>query len=553
MTRFRSNSLLVTLGKLLLIASLIAAVYFLVRITGGIKYVFSHTMYLPILLAAYFFGLPGGLIAGLIGGLVLGPIMPISVSTGEMQDLMNWLYRLVMFAGVGAISGFLFSVVIKRTEEVSWMATHSQETGLPNYNHFIESMTRDQQKAEPGTQFALVAVRINNYSEVTAIFNVEETQALSVKFSRMIECLMPVETDIYHYFSHTFFFYLNLNEFSLEAIEEFIDRNFHRIEKPIQINRIPLFFKISVGIAVESVENLVPSSLFRKANWASNLAAEQKLKYARYEPETDLTSRKTQRLLGEIKAAANNDHFELFYQPIIKLRTSEVIGMEALIRWNHPDLGYLQPMEFLPFCENTSLIFLIHDWVMKTAIKKISNWPDFEGFVSINLSTRLLIDGQWIDTLVKLLEAYQVSATRLVFEVTESSLIEDQEESIKTVKALCDLGAKIAIDDFGTGYSSFEYVYMLPVQYLKIDRSFLKEDIGASKSQAIINAIIQLAEALDIKSIAEGVETQEQLDWLTGHRCDYVQGFLLSRPLPNDRIGLWMDANHIKSLPKYPQ
>ncbi len=553
MTRFRSNSLLVTLGKLLLIASLIAAVYFLVRVTGGIKYVFSHTMYLPILLAAYFFGLPGGLIAGLIGGLVLGPIMPISVSTGEMQDLMNWLYRLVMFAGVGAISGFLFSVVIKRTEEVSWMATHSQETGLPNYNHFIESMTRDQQKAEPGTQFALVAVRINNYSEVTAIFNVEETQALSVKFSRMIECLMPVETDIYHYFSHTFFFYLNLNEFSLEAIEEFIDLNFHRIEKPIQINRIPLFFKISVGIAVESVENLVPSSLFRKANWASNLAAEQKLTYACYEPEIDLTSRKTQQLLGEIKAAANNDHFELFYQPIIKLQTSEVVGMEALIRWNHPDLGYLQPMEFLPFCENTSLIFLIHDWVMKTVIKKISNWPDFEGFVSINLSTRLLIDGQWIDTLVKLLEAYQVSATRLVFEVTESSLIEDQEESIKTVKALCDLGAKIAIDDFGTGYSSFEYVYMLPVQYLKIDRSFLKEDIGASKSQAIINAIIQLAEALDIKSIAEGVETQEQLDWLTGHRCDYVQGFLLSRPLPNDRIGLWMDANHITSLPKYPQ
>lgn len=553
MTRFRSNSLLVTLGKLLLIASLIAAVYFLVRITGGIKYVFSHTMYLPILLAAYFFGLPGGLIAGLIGGLVLGPIMPISVSTGEMQDLMNWLYRLVMFAGVGAISGFLFSVVIKRTEEVSWMATHSQETGLPNYNHFIESMTRDQQKAEPGTQFALVAVRINNYSEVTAIFNVEETQALSVKFSRMIECLMPVETDIYHYFSHTFFFYLNLNEFELEEIEEFIGRNFHKIEKPIQINRIPLFFKVSIGIAVESVENLVPSSLFRKANWASNLAAEQKLTYACYEPEIDLTSRKTQQLLGEIKAAANNDHFELFYQPIIKLQTSEVVGMEALIRWNHPDLGYLQPMEFLPFCENTSLIFLIHDWVMKTVIKKISNWPDFEGFVSINLSTRLLIDGQWIDTLVKLLEAYQVSATRLVFEVTESSLIEDQEESIKTVKALCDLGAKIAIDDFGTGYSSFEYVYMLPVQYLKIDRSFLKEDIGASKSQAIINAIIQLAEALDIKSIAEGVETQEQLDWLTGHRCDYVQGFLLSRPLPNDRIGLWMDANHITSLPKYPQ
>lgn len=548
----RNNSTLSTIGKLLLVAVLIAAVVLLVQMTGGIKYVFSHTMYFPILLAAYFFGIPGGLVAGLLGGLLLGPFMPISVSTGEMQELINWLYRLIVFSGVGVVSGFIFSIINKRSEEVSWMAKHSLETGLPNYNHFIESFGKDQKNAEPGTKFALVAVRINNYSEATAIFNVEEIRALSVKFSRMIQCLIPSETIIYHYFTQTYFFYYNLNEYSLAEIEEYIEHNFYKIERPIQINRIPLFFKISIGIAVDSVERLEPSSLFRKANWASNLAAEQRLHYALYESETDKTSRKTQRLLGEIKAAANKDHFELFYQPIIQLNNSEVVGMEALIRWNHPDLGYLQPMDFLPYCENTSLIFLIHDWVMKTAIKKISDWPDFEGFVSINLSTRLLVDGQWIDTLIKLLEAYQVDASRLVFEVTESSLIEDQAESIKTVNALCSLGAKIAIDDFGTGYSSFEYVNILPVQYLKIDRSFIKEDIGASKSQAIINAIIQLAEALEIKIIAEGVETQEQLDWLNEHGCDYVQGFLLSRPLPNDRIGLWMDSVHNNSLSKTP-
>ena len=549
MVRLRNKATLSTIGKLLLIAVLIAAVVLLVQQTGGIKYVFSHTMYFPILLAAYFFGLPGGLIAGLFGGLVLGPLMPISVSTGEMQELGNWLYRLIVFSGVGGVSGYIFSTINKRSQEISWMAKHSLETGLPNYNHFIDSFCRDQQCAEPGTEFVLVAVRINNYSEATAIFNVEEIRALSVKFSRMIQCLIPSETVIYHYFSHTFFFYYDLNEYSLTDIKNFIDSNFYKIEKPIQINRIPLFFKISIGIAVESVENVEPSSLFRKANWASNLANEQRLHYALYESETDQTSRKTQRLLGEIKAAANKDHFELFYQPIIQLQNSEVVGMEALIRWNHPELGYLQPADFLPYCENTSLIFLIHDWVMKTAIKKISDWPDFEGFVSINLSTRLLLDGQWIDTLIKLLEAYQVSASRLVFEVTESSLIEDQSESLKTVNALCELGARIAIDDFGTGYSSFEYVNLLPVQYLKIDRSFIEEDIDASKSQAIISAIIQLAEALEIKTIAEGVETQEQLDWLTKHGCDYVQGFLLSRPLPNDRIGLWMDSAHPYSLP----
>ena len=541
MAHSRNKSTLLIIGEISLVAALIAVVFFLVRLTGGIKYVFSHTMYIPILLAAYFFGVPGGMIAGLIGGLALGPLMPISISTGEMQDLTNWLYRLVFFVGIGAISGLLFSVLNKRSKEVSWMAQHSLETGLPNYNHFIDSLSEAQKAADPGTEFALVAIRINNYTDVTAIFNVDETRALSIKFARMVLCLIPEETTVYHFFSHTFFFYLDLNHYSLDEIKAYIESNFYKIEKPIQINRIPLFFKLSIGIATESLEDLVPSSLFRKANWASNLAAAQNLKYAVYEPGMDQTSRRTQRLLGEIKTAANKDNFELFYQPIIQLTSSEVVGMEALIRWNHPDLGYLQPYDFLPYCENTSLIFLIHDWVLKTAIKRLSDWPDFKGFVSINLSTRLLIDDQWVDTLVKLLEAYGVSAKRLVFEVTESSLIEDQDKSIRTLNALCDLGAEIAIDDFGTGYSSFEYINILPVQYLKIDRSFIESNISSSKSQAIIRAIIQLANALEIRSIAEGVETQEQLDWLTEQGCDYVQGFLLSRPLPIDRIGLWME------------
>lgn len=542
----RNKSTLLTISMIALIAALIAIVFFLVRATGGIKYVFSHTMYIPILLGAYFFGLPGGVIVGLIGGLVLGPLMPISVTTGEMQELTNWLYRLVFFVGFGAISGFLFSVLNKQSAEVTWMAQHSLETGLPNYNHFVEAFKKYKKGAKPESEYAMVAVRINDYADMMAIFNVEETRALSVKFSKMIQCLLPSETTIYHYFSHTFFFVINLEDHSLSVIKDYIEQNFHKLERPILINRIPLFFKISIGIAVESMDCMEASSIFRKANWAANQAAALKTKYTFYEPETDQTSRNTQLLLGEIKRAANLDHFELFYQPIIQLDDSKVVGMEALIRWNHPELGYLQPNEFLPYCENTSLIFLIHDWVMKTAIKRLSDWPDFEGFVSLNLSTRLLIDGQWIDTFVKLLEAYNVSAERIVFEVTESSLIEDQDESIKTLNNLCDLGAKIAIDDFGTGYSSFEYVYMLPVHYLKIDRSFIVTDISSLKSQAIIKAIIQLTQALEIKSIAEGVETQEELDWLKTHGCDYVQGYLLSRPLPIERISSWMGEKQEK-------
>jgi EAL domain-containing protein (putative c-di-GMP-specific phosphodiesterase class I) len=366
-----------------------------------------------------------------------------------------------------------------------------------------------------------------------------------MKYAHLIQCLLPFDATIFHFFPHTFIFHFNADDFGEELIKDFIERKFHHLENPIQINRIPLFFKISVGIAIETIENMSPTDLFRKANWASHVAAQHNVKYTVYEIETDLKTRKTQQLLGDIPRAANNDDFELFYQPIIKISNGDVVGMEALLRWNHPTLGRLLPGEFLPYCEYTTLVFLIHDWVMKTAIKRLSTWDSYKGYLTINLSTRLLLDMQWIDTLVKLLEAYKVDGSRLIFEVTESSLIVDREKSIATLNAICGLGAKIAIDDFGTGYSSFEYIDMLPVSFLKIDRQFITAAMTSTKSQEIVKAIIGLANSLGIESIAEGVETKQQLDWLNDERCDYVQGFLLARPQSSAKIEPWLGSSSL--------
>lgn len=497
-------------------------------------------MYIPIILAAYFFQIPGGLIAGIIGGLALGPLMPISVTTGEMQELTNWIYRAFFFAGIGTLAGWLFSLVNRRSERIAWMVGHAPDTGIANLNNLVDSLQHVRETADPESKYALVAIRINNHAELTSIFNVEETQALSVKYARLIQCLLPFEgTKIYHFFPYTFFFFFPLDDYDEEMVGDFINKNFHKLESPIQINRIPLFFKISIGIAIDKVKDLVPSMLFRKANWASHLADKQNLKYTIYEPETDIQTRKTQQLLGDIHKAANADDFKLYYQPVINLATGEVVGMEALLRWEHPEHGLLMPVDFLPYCENTTLVFMIHDWVLKTAIKKLSGWDDFQGHLSINLSTRLLLDKQWIDTLVKLLEAYHVDASRLIFEVTESSLIVDKVKSVATLNALVALGAKVAIDDFGTGYSSFEYINILPVHFLKIDKQFISAAENSQKSREIVKAIIQLANSLGIESVAEGVETKSQLDWLITEHCDYVQGFYLSEPLPEVKIEAW--------------
>ena len=198
---------------------------------------------------------------------------------------------------------------------------------------------------------------------------------------------------------------------------------------------------------------------------------------------------------------------------------------------------------------------MIHDWVMKAAVQKLSEWKTYRGYMSINLSTRSLLDQNWIDTFIGLLRSFQVDASRIIFEVTESSLIVDRQRSIDTLSRLCDLGVKIAIDDFGTGYSSFEYVHMLPVDYLKIDRQFIVDGVTSVKSQEIVKSIIHLTKTLDIEAIAEGVETTSQLEWLRSIHCDYAQGFLINRPQSGDRIQAWLNQYQapveIEGLPKF--
>ena len=542
MTPLKSNKIILFIVKVLLVADLIVIVGYMVHSIGGIKYAYSHTMYIPIILAAYYFRIPGGLIAGIVGGFILGPFMPISVTTGEMQEVANWLYRLIFFTGIGGLSGSFFSLLTKWHEKNQWLATHSPDTGLANLNHLITSLERVKHSEQLNSKLVLIAVRIKNHADITSILNIEETQALSKKYADLIQCLLPFDVTIFHFFPHTFFFYFNADDFGEELIVDFIERKFDQLENPIQINHIPLFFNISVGVATEIVGNITPMDFLRKANWASHVAAIHNVKYAIYEADTDLTMRQIHQLLGEIPQAAHSDDFELFYQPIIKISNGDVVGMEALLRWNHPNLGRLLPGEFLPYCEHTTLIYLIHDWVLKTAIKRLSTWNSYKGYLSINLSTRLLLDMKWIDTLVKLLEVYKVEASRLTFEVTESSLIVDRDKSIATLNAIRELGAKVAIDDFGTGYSSFEYVDMLPVSFIKVDRQFIKAMTTSNKSQEIVKAIIRLANALGVESIAEGVEQKQQLDWLNSEHCDCVQGFLLARPQSGTAIEPWFNS-----------
>jgi predicted signal transduction protein with EAL and GGDEF domain len=295
-------------------------------------------MYIPIILAAYFFQVPGGVLAGIIGGLLLGPYMPITVATGEMQDVTNWLYRLFIFTGIGSMLGIMFSVTEKGLKKIEWLANHTPETGLPNLTHMLKSLEEIGRKDDAETEYALLAVRINNYTEITSIFSVREMNELSVKYADVISVLTDDNGLIFHFYPQTFLI-LKKIQTSEEEIRALIEQNFNKLENPMAINDIPLFFNISIGVAIEKVKDLVPSEFFIKAKLASMMAGEKDRDYSFYQPGAAEWTRDAQIVLGDIPKAVEKNEFDLYYQPIIDIDSSRIIGMEALIRWHHKTLG----------------------------------------------------------------------------------------------------------------------------------------------------------------------------------------------------------------------
>ena len=230
------------------------------------------------------------------------------------------------------------------------------------------------------------------------------------------------------------------------------------------------------------------------------------------------------------------EQFYLDFQPKLDFVNGKVIGMEALIRWRHPDLGIIPPLQFIPLAEESGLILRIGEWVLQKACQQNKEWLD-EGFpplrVSVNLSTKQLVEPNFVSKVKAILEETQLDPNLLELEVTES-VFADVEDAANTLEEIRELGVHISIDDFGTGYSSLNYIKHLPVDMLKIDASFIRDIHENEESKAIVKAVLTLADTLGMKVLAEGIERKEQLKVLNEDGCKFGQGFLFSRPLSKD-------------------
>jgi EAL domain-containing protein (putative c-di-GMP-specific phosphodiesterase class I) len=310
------------------------------------------------------------------------------------------------------------------------------------------------------------------------------------------------------------------------------------MQEPFQMDGQTLHATVSIGIAVYPEDGQDGKTLIKNADAALYRAKELgRNDYQHY--STSIHSKNNERMAieGGFHRALAQQEFMLYYQPQIDVKTGEITQMEALIRWNHASLGMIPPNVFIPMAEQNGFILPLGEWVLRTACEQLYQWQML-GFptlkMGVNLSAKQLRDKNLVTVVAQIIEESKISPTSLELEITETAAMEDMDLTKSILNTLQEMGINFALDDFGTGYSSLGYLKTLPFHTLKIDQSFVRDLIPHSKDVAIVNAIISLASGLELRVIAEGVETEELKNLLLSLDCDLMQGYLFSRPLPPD-------------------
>ena len=316
------------------------------------------------------------------------------------------------------------------------------------------------------------------------------------------------------------------------------------LRTPFELDQIVVDAQTSIGVALFPADGTDVETLLQKADVAMYQAKESHTDVAVYDERRDHHSPAKLALTADLRTAIDGDGIVVWYQPELDLRTEKVLALEALVRWDHPQLGILAPATFLPIAEHTSLIKPLTERVLELALAQMADWRtiDPELAVAVNVSARVLTDDDFTSCVMAALERSTVSPSQLKLEITESALLADPVTARSALQDLTRLGVEISIDDFGTGYSSLAYLADLPVSEVKIDRSFVSRMKHGSRETIIVNSTIDLAHHLGYRAVAEGVEDPALLSELRARGCDAAQGFAISPPLASDDASRWLSA-----------
>ncbi|WP_137936925.1 EAL domain-containing protein [Chitinivorax sp. B] len=423
---------------------------------------------------------------------------------------------------------------ISREEKLDYLAFYDALTGLPNRRLCGDRVNQLVHGLAEHHSLALILLDVERFHFVNDTFGRHQgDQLLKVLATRLVET-----TGEPHFISRlgTDCFGVVLSAVTSEAdVARFLkERLFPLFSKPFQVREQELRISVKIGVALAPGDGNDAEGLFSSAEAALKKAKASAEPYLFYRPK--MQERIAERLAIEsgLRRALAEDHFVLYYQPKLDFNTLQIVGLEALIRWQHPEQGLIQPSRFIPILEETGLILKVGEWALHRALVDAASLSQ-QGVrvprIAVNVSSLQLRQDEFVQIIARLVHE-QHAASVLDLEITESLLMEDVDTNIDKLEALRKLGVKIMIDDFGTGYSSLSYIARLPVDALKIDRSFVENMTESANSLSIVTSVISLAHSLNFKVIAEGVETEEQAKFLRLLRCDQVQGYLYGRPEP---------------------
>ena len=428
------------------------------------------------------------------------------------------------------------------TETIRHLATHDLLTDLPN-RPYLESKLRDtiSQVNRGGPPFVLIILDINRFKEINDTLGHHCGDLVIREISRRLKETTPDASVIARVGGDEFGVLIT----GVGNVEEAQNRAMQiqqALELPYIFQGFSLDTSASLGLAMYPQHAQTPDQLIQRADVAMYLAKSTGRDPVVYQPEMDPNSVSQLTLRGDLRKTIETGNLELHYQPKIDFASKMVCGVEALVRWHHPERGMISPMNFIPVAEQTGLIHPLTNLVMNKAIKQAAQWQDsLQNFkIALNLSARNLHDAQLPGRLRALMHAWQVPAERLILEITESAIMAEPARAERVLRELSEMGLYISIDDYGTGYSSLSYIKRLPINEIKIDRSFVSEMLTDENDSVIVRATIDMAHDLGLKVTAEGVEDQATWDMLAHFGCDQAQGFFMGKPLAADKFNQWL-------------
>lgn len=427
-------------------------------------------------------------------------------------------------------------------QTIEQLAFYDPLTNLPNRRLLSDRLQQALEHAQrsPGKLVAVMVFDLDNFKTVNDSLGHNYGDELLKHVAQILQSQVRSEDTVSRQGGDEFTIVLGGMKDS-QKIADIAAGFLQILSQPITISGHQVVIGSSIGIAVYPEDADCYDELLRHADMAMYYAKEEgKNNFQFFMPALNKQAHHRLILENKLRNAIEENHFQLFYQPQMDLKSGLLIGFEALIRWFDPEQGMISPAEFIPLAESTGLIAQIGDWVIETACREMKALQD-KGFpkvkVAINVSAFQFRHGQHlIEVINQSLLKYQYPAELLALELTESILIDDVKETLKILNIIRDLGITLAIDDFGTGYSSLSYLKQFPIDILKIDQSFIRDITTDMSDKAIVSAIIAMAQQLDINVLAEGVETLEHQEFLQAQGCDYVQGFLYCKPLPSDEL-----------------